>query len=138
MSPNPSESRTVPAYDAVVELHARYADTLDRKDVAGLAACFAPDAVLVVGEQVAAEGGRTIAERLTSRSDPAVLHIPFPPAVCGVEGSRLRTRSYFQLVDTRTGRITALGTYEDEMTSTDQAVVLTRRSVTYAWKEATP
>lgn len=125
-------------YAAVVGLHATYAATLDLADATALAACFAEDAALLVGGIEVCRGGEEIAERLTSRSDPAVLHLTFPPAVVGKHGERLLTRSYFQLVETTEGRMTGIGTYDDEMArSRDAGWVFAVRSVTYSWKAGT-
>lgn len=121
-------------YTRLLHLNAAYALGVDTGDAETVAACFAADAQLKVGGELAETGAEQIAARLTGRSTPGVLHTSTGLVARSRADGAVQVTSYFFMFDTRAGQLTAAGRYEDVAAVDDEGVRWVSRDVHYQWR----
>jgi len=120
-------------YSRVQHMNARYAHGIDDGDVDEVEACFLSDGVLRIAGVDAQAGGRAIAERLTGRAAPGILHTVTGLVVTPNGDGSYAVTGLFFMVDTATGQLTALGSYADVVVERDGRLAFSVRDVTYLW-----
>lgn len=121
-------------YSRIQHLNARYAHGIDNGDVDEVEGCFLADGVLRIAGVDAQAGSRAIAERLTGRAAPGVLHTVTGLVVTPIDDGSCAVTGLFFMIDTATGQVTALGSYADVVVEREGRMVFSVRDVTYLWR----
>jgi hypothetical protein len=123
-------------YSRIQHLNARYAHGIDNGDVDEVEGCFLADGVLRIAGVDAQAGGRAIAERLTGRAAPGVLHTVTGLVATPVEDGSYAVTGLFFMIDSATGQPTALGSYADVVVEWEGRMAFAVRDVRYLWRAA--